>query len=261
MMAAIDSSLNRRAFLTGAACAALAAWAPRAVDASERLIAGLITQSQKYPSVSQRIDVISHALLGHRYQADTLIGGPRKAEVFVARDDRFDCVTFCETVLAAARAHDLPSFEAELRAIRYRGGVVEWRTRNHDFAAWCDRNVAGGLCRPVAVGEATEIKKTLTIPSALGRRDYVIAGIPSKSLLAGKSELKRGDIIGFVSRRSWLDYFHTGFVTFGGKGELMLRNASQSRGRVIDQSMKGFLAANGVRFVTVLRPQDVERTA
>src|ERR1044072_9039927 len=121
-MAAIDSTLNRRSLLAGAACAALSAWAP--ASASERVIAGLIAQSQHYPSISQRIDVISRALLGHRYQADTLIGGPRKAEVFVTRDDRFDCVTFCETVLAAARAHDVPSFESELRAIRYRHGEV-----------------------------------------------------------------------------------------------------------------------------------------
>ena len=219
-MAAIDSTFDRRALLTGAACAVLSAFAPREARASERLIAGLIAQGRQYPTISQRIDVISRALLGHRYQADTLIGGPRKAEVLVMRDDRFDCVTFCETVLAAARAHDLPSFEAELRAIRYRGGVVDWRARNHDFAAWCDRNVAGGVCRPVAIGEATEIKKTLTIPSALGRRDYVLAGVQSKALLASKGELKRGDIIGFVSRRSWLDYFHTGFVTFDKKGEL-----------------------------------------
>jgi hypothetical protein len=260
-MAAIDSTFNRRTLLKGAACTALAAWAPCGASASERLIAGLIAKSRDHPAISQRIDEISRALLRHRYQMDTLIGGPRKAEVFVARDDRFDCVTFCETVLAAARAHDLPSFETELRAIRYRGGVVEWHARNHDFAAWCERNVASGACRAVTIGEATEVKKTLTIPSALGHRDYVIAGIPSKTLLAGKNELKRGDIIGFVSHRSWLDYFHTGFVTFGRKGELLLRNASQSRGRVVDQSMKGFLAVNGVRYVTVLRPQDVEKTA
>ena len=71
----------------------------------------------------------------------------------------------------------------------------------------------------------------------------------------------RGDVVGFVSRRSWLDYFHTGFVTFDGKGEVLLRHASQSRGRVIDQPMKSFLVVNGVRYVTVLRPQDVEKTA
>jgi hypothetical protein len=80
-------------------------------------------------------------------------------------------------------------------------------------------------------------------------------------LLANKSELKRGDIVGFVSHRAWLDYFHTGFVTFDAKGELLLRNASLSHRRVIDQSMKGFLIANGVRYVTVVRPQELEKPA
>jgi hypothetical protein len=260
-MSAIDSIIDRRMFLTGAASAAMFTCTASYGEASERLIAGLIAQAQGYPAISQRIDVISRALLGHRYQADTLIGGPRKTEVFVTRDDRFDCVTFCETVLAAARANDLPSFEAALRAIRYRGGAVEWRARNHDFAAWCERNVADGFCRPVTIGETVEVRKTLTAPSALGRRTYAIAGIPSKALLASKESLKRGDIVGFISHRTWLDYFHTGFVTFDAKGELMLRNASLSHGRVVDQSMKGFLAINGVRYVTVLRPQELEKPA
>jgi hypothetical protein len=260
-MSAIDSIINRRMFLTGAAAASLAAWTAEAGGASEELIVRLIAQAQSHPTISERIDFISRALLGHRYQADTLIGGPRKPEVLVMRGDRFDCVTFCETVLAAARAHDLPSFEAALRMIRYRGGVVEWRARNHDFAAWCQNNVADGFCRPVTIGEAVEVKKTLTAPSALGRRSYAIAGIQSKLLLANKDELKRGDIVGFVSHRAWLDYFHTGFVAFDGKGDLMLRNASLSHRRVVDQSMKGFLATNGVRYVTVLRPQELEKPA
>ena len=45
---------------------------------------------------------ISRGLLGVRYQANTLTAGPRRKEVFVVRDDAFDCVTFCEVVLAAA---------------------------------------------------------------------------------------------------------------------------------------------------------------
>ena len=257
-MVAIEPTFNRRALLTGAACAALSASISHDAPAAERPIARLIEQSRQYSTISQRIEAISHALLGHRYQADTLIGGPRKAEVLVTRDDRFDCVTFCETVLAASRAHDLPSFEAALRAIRYRDGVIDWHARNHDFAAWCERNVGGGFCKPVTIGESVEVKKTLTIPSALGRRSYVIAGVPGKALLARKDDLRRGDIVGFVSQRAWLDYFHTGFVMFDGKGELLLRNASQSRGRVVDQSMRNFLSANGVRYVTVLRPQEVQ---
>jgi hypothetical protein len=260
-MASFDSFIDRRLLLTGMAATAASVWLIDIGAASERLIVSLIAGAQRYPSISQRIDFISHALLGHRYQADTLIGGPRKTEVFVMRDDRFDCVTFCETVLAAARAHDLPSFEAALRAIRYRNGVVEWHSRNHDFAAWCERNVTDGVCKPVRIGEPAEIKKILTVPSTLGRRSYAIAAIPSKSLLAGKEELKRGDIVGFVSHRSWLDYFHTGFVTFDVKGELMLRNASLSHRKVVDQTMKGFIATNGVRYVTVLRPQELEEPA
>lgn len=260
-MSAIDSIIDRRTLLAGMAATAASVWLTETSGASERLIVSLIAKTQGYPSISQRIDVISQALLGHRYQADTLIGGPRKPEVFVTRDDRFDCVTFCETVLAAARAHDLPSFETALRAIRYRESVVEWRARNHDFAAWCERNIADGICKPVTVGETTEIKKTLATPKALGRRSYVIAGIPSKALVANKDRLKRGDIIGFVSHRTWLDYFHTGFVTFDGKGELMLRNASLSHHKVVDQTMKSFLATNGVRYVTVLRPQELEKPA
>ena len=41
------------------------------------------------------------------------------------RDDAFDCVTFCETVLAAALSHDMGEFETRLREIRYHNGVVE----------------------------------------------------------------------------------------------------------------------------------------
>src|SRR4051812_39583627 len=124
-MAATDSTFTRRGFLCGLGSAALST-PPWPASGGEQLIGKLIAQTQALPTVSKRIAVISHALLGHRYQANTLIGGPRQPEIFVARDDRFDCVTFCETVLAAAKAHDLPSFEAELRAIRYRNGTVDW---------------------------------------------------------------------------------------------------------------------------------------
>jgi hypothetical protein len=253
--------VSRRAVLAGLGAVAFSAAVPGRVAADERLIAQLIGQAQDRPAISQRIDLISHALLGHRYRANTLIGGPRKPEVFVDRDDRFDCVTFCETVLAAAHAHDLPSFEGELRAIRYRNGAVEWRERNHDFAAWCERNIANGVCRSVTLGETVELRKVLETPRALGRRSYAIAATPAPALLAEKDKLQSGDIVGFVSRRSWLDYFHTGFAMFDAKGDLLLRHASQSHGRVIDRPMKRFLAANGVRYVTVLRPQDTEKTS
>jgi len=256
MAAGIDSSMHRRDFLAGLAGASLSAALAGTAGAGEQLIGSLIAQSRAYPAIARRIDFISHALLGHRYQANSLIGGPRQPEVFVARDDRFDCVTFCETVLAAARAHDVASFEAGLRAIRYHKGVVAWRERNHDFAAWCERNVADGVCEPVALGQPVDVTKVLDSPPALGRRRFSIAAIPKATLLAEKAKLQNGDIIGFVSRRPSLDYYHTGFVMFGSKGEFLLRHASESHGRVLDERMEQFIALNRVRYVTVLRPRE-----
>jgi hypothetical protein len=253
MAAAFDSTVDRRAFLCALGVGLCTPWP---AQADVRAIGELIAQTQGYQAISRRIEVISHALVGRRYQAYTLIGGPRRPEEFVMRDDRFDCVTFCETVLAAARARDLPSFEIELRTIRYHNGSVAWRDRNHDFAAWCERNTANGTCRPVALGATVEVAKTIEVPRALGRRHYTIAATSSADLLTHRDSMQDGDIVGFVSRRKSLDYFHTGFAMRGRKGEVLLRHASESHGRVVDERMASFLAVNRPRYVTVLRPQE-----
>jgi hypothetical protein len=255
-MAAFGSRLHRRTFLQLAGAGALAAaWCGRA-GAGEEVIARLIEETRAVSPLPRRVDAISKALIGRRYRADTLIGGPRTPEVFVVRDDVFDCVTYCETVLAAAKSSDLSSFERELRAIRYHGGVVAWRERNHDFAAWCARNVENGLCAPLVLGAPVALKKVMTYPRALGRRTYDIAATTRGSLLAGKADLRDGDIVGFVSRRTGLDYYHCGFVMFGDNGEFLLRHASQSHRRVMEQPMEYFLAVNRVAYVTLLRPRD-----
>jgi hypothetical protein len=254
-MSLFDSMPSRRGALALMGAAALTLFGGRS-SGGEQLFGRLIEQTRDTKPLFRRIDVISAALRGKRYRAETLIGGPRKAEVFVTRDDVFDCVTYTEVVLAAARAPDLPHFEGELRKIRYHNGAVDWRERNHDFAAWCARNVENGVCRPVALGNSVAIKKVMTYPRALGRRNYELAGIPRATLLAEKAQLQDGDIIGFISRRAALDYFHCGFVMFGGKGELLLRHASQSRGRVSDQAIESFFAINGTQHVTVLRPAE-----
>ena len=71
-----------------------------------------------------------------------------------------------------------------------------------------------------------------------------------------KNKLERGDIVGFVSRRPNLDYFHTGLIAFDKSGALLLRHASQSRRRVLDERMDQFIAVNGVRYITLVRPQE-----
>jgi hypothetical protein len=43
-------------------------------------------------------------------------------------------------------------------------------------------------------------------------------------------------------------------VAFDKTGSLLLRHASQSRGRVVEEKMASFVTMNPVRYVTLLRP-------
>ena len=140
---------DRRTVLKLLAGAPLLAAFGSAQAAGPRRVGVLIEQAKAHSTISQRIDVISRTLIGTRYQARTLIGSPQQKEVFVVREDAFDCVTYNEFVLAVAMARDVPEFEDALRKIRYHNGEVVWRERNHYYADWSRSNVANGICKPV----------------------------------------------------------------------------------------------------------------
>src|SRR6187455_2019404 len=224
--------------------------------AAETRIGHLISEAQSKGSISEKIDFISGALRGTRYLGYTLIGGPQRPEQFVVRGERCGCVTFCETVLAAARAGSHDRFDSALKTIRYHDGVVSWRERNHYFFEWGQHNVENQVCKPIDMAGSIEIEKNVYWHQALGRRHFAIRVIPSAVFLNNKALLANGDIVGFITRRSNLDYFHVGFVALSGGSELLLRHASQSKGRVLDERMDSFVAANRVRYVTLLRPQE-----
>jgi hypothetical protein len=251
----LDSIASRRETLRILACsAAFAASGP--ASGAENRIGRLIAQARAYEHISKRIDFISRALRGSHYRGYTLIGGPHRPEKFVVRDDGFDCVTFCETVLAAAIARDFGEFETTLREIRYRNGIVNWYERNHYFFEWSRHNVENKLCRDVALDGAVEIEKTVYWHHALGKRRFAMRVIPRAVFLASKDKLMNGDIVGFVTHRPNLDCFHVGFVAFAPDGELMLRHAAESQHRVLDERMDRFVAYNRVRYVTLLRPEE-----
>ena len=174
----------------------------------------------------------------------------------MVRDDCFDCVTFCETVLAAAMVRVPDQFETMLRKIRYRGGRVAWRERNHYFADWCTNNTANNICRRVALPGSETLTKRVSYMPALGARTVTLEAVPIDSLLANRALLKTGDIIGFLSRQPRHDYFHVGFLGVAGNGGLWLRHAAKSRHRVLDQPLIGFIKHNRVQAVTLLRPRD-----
>jgi hypothetical protein len=227
----------------------------RMAVAGEKRIDKLIIEAQEQGNISQRIAFISCALIGTEYKAYTLIGGPHAPEKFVVRDNAFDCVTFCETVLAAALAREPAGFDDALRRIRYHDGIVNWYERNHYFFEWSEHNIENKFCRPITMDGAVTIHKTVYWHKALGRRHFVMQVIPREIFMDNVQLLKDGDIVGFVTSRPNLDYFHIGFIAFD-DGEFMLRHAAKGRHRVLDQRMDRFARENRVRYVTLLRPQE-----
>ena len=251
------SSPTRRHMLRLAAGGGLFALGLTHVAARETRVARLIGAARDGTFIGERIASISRALIGSPYVAYPLIGGPHKAEQFVTRDDGFDCVTFCETVLAAARSSAPADFAPQLRKIRYRDGVVTWPERNHYFADWASNNIANGVCRAIVLPDTTLAEKTVSYMRGLPVERVSLCSVPSQSVLAHAERLATGDIVGFLSRRPGIDFFHTGFIVVGKDGELVLRHAAKSKGRVLDQRLAQFIAENGVRHVSLLRPQEV----
>ena len=249
------SPSRRSVLLSFAGGAAFVAGFRPAAGKTEQIEA-LIGSARGIEPISPRIAYISAALRGTRYLSYSLIGGPERQERFVVRDDGFDCVTYCETVLAAARARDSSEFEETLRRIQYHDGVVEWRERNHYFFEWGEHNVENGFCDYLHMDGEVEITKTVYWHKELGKRRFRMTVVPRKVFLAGRDQLADGDIVGFVTRRRNLDYFHIGFVIFGSKDDLLLRHAARSKRRVLDERMDYFCAVNRVSFVTLLRPRE-----
>jgi hypothetical protein len=248
------SQTTRRTFLRMLAGAPLLAAGVRS-DAREAVVPRLINEAQGHETVAQRIEFISRALLGVRYQGHTLVGGPRQKEIFVLRDDAFDCVTYCETVLAAAIAKDYPEYSDVLKRIRYAKGDVLWAERNHDFAQWSRSIVANNICRPIGITPSVALNKSLN-GDGLGRRHYEIPAVTMATMTANQKALQAGDVIGFISRRAELDFFHTGFIAFDKRGVLVLRHASRSKGRVLDEDMASFAFRTGAKYVTLLRAEE-----
>ncbi|MEQ1565900.1 MAG: N-acetylmuramoyl-L-alanine amidase-like domain-containing protein [Myxococcota bacterium] len=219
-------------------------------DAVRDLLSGLPS------ALTERIVALSARLLGRPYQAFPLIGGPTTPEQLVTRVDRFDCVTFVETVVALATSASPEDFPRRLTNLRYWQGKVEWAHRNHYWSSWIKRNVRAHLVERVARNHWRADSPTPRALSVL--RDYPTHPWKPLYLPAARVDVlellgEPGDVLGFVSRRADLDTFHTGLsipTPFG----LYVRHAGRSAGEVVHQKLSEFLTANDVPGVLVVRP-------
>jgi hypothetical protein len=227
---------------------------------NRRRVDQLLYETKVETSTGSRIDLLSRHFLGRPYQSNPLIGSAAEAEVFVASLDGFDCVTYIETVLALARSSNADEFIEWLRKIRYEESRVQWERRNHYMTGWIRNNVREGIVRPLTTSAVPIVsrERVLDLLPGLPARRTRVKSIPKKSVPRLAGHLQSGDLIFFASTRKHLDIFHVGIIVRDSKA-LLMRHASRSRGKVVEQELSDFLRANRMTGVIVVRPQEVTR--
>ena len=207
------------------------------------------------PLSPQRLAKISARYLRKPYALDCLGEGHGvdRDPLYDAR--RVDCQTLVEQVMADALSERLGSREAAVRAVRYRQSTVSLANRFHyclpDWLenAWPARDVTPSLPGVKLV----TTRRRIDLPSLLKSRgedprlsstparDVAFRYLPRASVSKVLTALPDGSIAVFVSSRKDLMAAHLGFLFRTGEG-VVLRHASQTRRRVIDEPLTAYLA-------------------
>lgn len=231
---------------------------PEMVEAEPAEVARLLALARQAPDLPGRLERISGALMGRPYVVGSLVGGPDEPEVLVTRLDAFDCVTFCDSVIALATAASPAAFAARVTALRYHHAALGWSARNHYTHTWLARNVAAGLLVPLLperwqdVGEPRTLDVLPGYPALPWQPRYLCWTPAHRAAL--EAEARDGDWLGFISHRPMLDTFHVGLLVRD--GGLCVRHASRSRGRVIQEPLAQCMVDWDVPGLFVARPLD-----
>src|SRR5262249_26215905 len=148
--------------------------------------------------------------------------GPDVQESLAIRFDGFDCVTYVETVLALAAAHNEEEFREALREMRYAKGHISWHRRNHYMSDWIKNNQRRGIVKNITKDSRAVTKtRRLSIIKELPPKTVIFQAIPKRQQRRIRQLAKTGDIALFASTRRNLDVFHMGFI-INHKGDLHL---------------------------------------
>lgn len=167
------------------------------------------------------------------------------------RLDSVDCVTFIEHALALATSPHEDSLLQTLNRIRYKGGVPSFKARKHYFVA--DWLLGSDFAQILPVEGDTTILRTLPKKKffkAKGIKDVddetiELRYLPKDKALKfaaakweGAPEI-RG--LAYVFNGTAVDVFHTGFLLLDPGEKPLFRHASQTRGKVVDQTLEDYL--------------------
>ena len=224
---------------------------------SRRRVQRLLSKTKSCDSAGCRIEVLSRQFIGQPYRINPLIGSAETPEIFVASLDAFDCVTYLETVLALSLASTADEFTAWLRKVRYEGGRIAWKRRNHYMTGWIRSNVRAGAVHRPALPDVRMVAKERMLNGVPGLPTTRVrfTCVPKPAIGRLEQRLETGDLIFFASTRKHLDVFHCGIIVRD-HNRVLVRHASRSRGGVVEQDLNEFLKANRMAGVIVARPKE-----
>lgn len=205
-------------------------------------------------------------------------------ERLVWYNDRFDCVTFVEFVLALA-IHQTSnntserSFEDVLQKIRYRDGIIDsYGSRLHYFSEWILQNEINGFVRNVTdemsqsnytkkinfmtshvnkypgLSLKSELKKVIKAEERINLFHWKY--IPKMKVNEISDHIESGDIIAITTDQKDLDISHIGFALRIGN-QVHLLHASETEGKVVicKKSLSEYLMGNSRQTgIMLIRP-------
>ncbi len=202
-----------------------------------------ITESREHRDLSR----IAKHFIGKPYRSNSL--SKQNPEVFVCDLNSFDCVTLIENSLALYFSNGNDSlYKNALLHVRYSGDSLRYEKRFHYFS-----DAMRHLNFPLIGSDdmlqkepksftflSTYLKNTSASSIDINRiqerentlRSRAFLFTPSNKLDKLLPLLKSGDILGFVAKKSTIDFLHTAIV-YRTKGKVYLLHASQEYKRVV----------------------------
>jgi hypothetical protein len=287
--------MNRRAFIASAGIAVagstmwfkipLLALNDRQREICEITLKRAVDQSMSRKPIGEVVRTIAESFLNSRYEANTL--EQTGEEQLVVNLEVFDCVTLVENSLALARCikkgdTSYDGYIAELRQIRYRGGVISgYPSRLHYFTDWIYDNELKGIVKDITneIG-GDRYRKAINFMSsnrsrysqlsddrsygiivdqekAINERELFF--IPKGNLHMYEHNIQDGDIIGITTNVTGLDIHHTA-IAAGKAGRIHIIHAPEE-GRTVEitqNNLMDYMALNPRSTgVMIARPQDI----
>jgi len=209
-------------------------------------------------NMNERINYFSNKLKGKPYFLGPMGEGLSIHPSYKPRVNfsEMDCLTYMEHSLALAYTKNYDDFFGILQNIRYKNGIIDYKTRNHFLVAdWLVNNgfVSGGweLGSEEVFEKEIDKKKFFADPSTVNPKINIMYLPKAKAIIyADTAKFVKDTIFGvaILSDLLGLDAAHTGFAVGSSKKKgLMFRHASQLKGKVIEQPLSEFLKTTKIK--------------